>query len=474
MTMGVASGHPSTTGVGIRALQSGGTAADAAVAAALASCVTETVLTGIGGGGFATHYHAATGSVTCLDFFCSVPGLDGATARPMVPIDITFGSLPQQFAIGGASVAVPGVPAGLAEVHRRWGRLPWNQVVAPAIELATTGVPLPPAHARALSAVAPALTPGQGALVYAPAGHLLSAGDLLFHPGLAEALTMLARDGAAAFYTGEIAAGMVAAVSAAGGALCPADLASYRVRQLPVDLATITGHDRYGRCHVLGRRDLSRTVATLASLPQTLTKLPREERAVCLADALLANSPGGYGCTTNLAVVDAGGDACVITTTMGVGSGVWIPNTGIHLNSMLGEGELVSPASRPGDRMSSNMCPLVVVDETGSLVLAAGSAGASRIRSALVHTLVNVLVADASVPEAIARPRFHAVAGPGGGPATVHAEYGYPEDELRAISVAGYDITRWDQMNHYFGGVSAVGKAGASGDPRRGGSGVLI
>jgi len=108
-----------------------------------------------------------------------------------------------------------------------------------------------------------------------------------------------------------------------------------------------------------------------------------------------------------------------------------------------------------------------VVDDDGDLVVAAGSAGASRIRTALVDTLLGVLVDGLDMPAAIARPRFHVV------DHAVHVEPGYPEDELVALAEAGYTINRWDHVSHYFGGVSAVGLAGAAGDPRRGGVGLM-
>jgi gamma-glutamyltranspeptidase / glutathione hydrolase len=79
-----------------------------------------------------------------------------------------------------------------------------------------------------------------------------------------------------------------------------------------------------------------------------------------------------------------------------------------------------------------------------------------------------VLVDELSVPEAIARPRFHAVED------TVHAEAGYPAAELSELSDAGWQVVEWPEINHYFGGVTAVGRAGAAGDPRRGGVGLLL
>jgi gamma-glutamyltranspeptidase/glutathione hydrolase len=465
---GVAAGHPATAEVALRILHAGGTAADAAVAATLACCVAESVLTGIGGGGFATYYDAGSRTVTCLDFFCAVPGTDGdVLPGPMVPIEVSFGGLAMSYSIGGSSVGVPGVPAGMGEVHRRWGRLPWQRVVSPAVSLARSGVVLPAAQARTLVSVAPALVPGLGAAIYSPGGKLLEGGDLLFHPGLDKTLAALAAEGPDVFYTGFIGDQLIKTVREGGGAIGPADLAGYRVLELPVEHATLNGAD------VFARHDLNNTIPTIAALPEPLAELPRGERAVALAGALLHHGRERLGDTTNISVVDGEGNACVITVTLGIGSGVWLPGLGVHLNSMLGEGELITSDLAPGRRMSSMMCPLVVVDDGGDLVVAAGSAGASRIRTALVHTLVNVLVDDTDMVTAISRPRFHVMGDPTGGPPVVHAEPGYSEVELTALESAGYVVNRWDHNSHYFGGASAVGHAGAAGDPRRGGVGAL-
>ena len=457
---GVAASHPATAQAGLEVLRAGGSAADAAVAMVLACCAVETVYTGLGGGGFATYFDAASGEVTCLDFFVSVPGTDGdRRAGPMVAVEVFFGGMPQVYSIGGASVAVPGVPAGCGEVHRRWGRLPWASVVAPATELARTGAPIPAAHARTLEACAPALAWGYGAEVYTPGGKLLQGGDRLFHPGLTDAMAALATEGPSIFYTGAFAGIMVDTIRAAGGSLGPRDLADYRVVETPVDHAMLAGY------RVRARHDLNRTVDTIHALPADLS---RPGRAPGVATALRDRGRQKIGDTTNVSVVDTDGNACVITTTMGLGSGVWLPGLGINLNSMLGEGELITDDLAPGERMSSNMCPLVVIDPDGGLAVAAGSAGASRIRTALVDTLLGVLVDGLDMTAAIARPRFHVVDD------TVHAEPGYPSDELTALTEAGWPVDKWPELNHYFGGVTAVGQAGAAGDPRRDGVGLLL
>ncbi|HET9516113.1 MAG TPA: gamma-glutamyltransferase, partial [Actinoplanes sp.] len=307
-----------------------------------------------------------------------------------------------------------------------------------------------------------ALAYGEGATVYAPDGALLQGGDVLRHPGLATAMDALADEGPALFHTGSYAALLVDTVQAAGGCLSRADLAAFRVRETGVDHARLAGHQ------VHARHDLSRTVDTIGGLPAVLTELSRPQRAVAVAAALRDRGRQKVGDTTNVSVVDPAGNACVITTTMGLGAGVWLPGLGVNLNSMLGEGELITDDLAPGRRMASNMCPLVVTGPDGKLTVAAGSAGASRIRTALVETLIGVLVDEQDLASAIARPRFHVVDD------TVHAEPGYPDDELEALADAGWQISIWPDFSVFFGGVTAVGAGAAAGDPRRDGVGLLL
>ena len=116
MEAAVAAGHPATAAAGIEVLADGGTAADAAVAAALASCVAETVMTGLLGGGHAIYFDAAAGTARNLDCFCAVPGLGAAPREPeLLHLEVPFGAELVDYAVGAASCAVPGVPAGLGE-----------------------------------------------------------------------------------------------------------------------------------------------------------------------------------------------------------------------------------------------------------------------------------------------------------------------------------------------------------------------
>src|SRR3954452_14330426 len=143
----IAAGHPVTAEVGARVLAEGGNAVDAAVAAGFASWVTESPLTGPGGGGFMLVHRARDRSTRLLDFFVTVPsgGVDvDAMETAGVPFDA---ETTQLFLIGPAAAAVPGAAAGLEHAHRRFGSLPWRELVAPAIDLARDGVEVTPTQA---------------------------------------------------------------------------------------------------------------------------------------------------------------------------------------------------------------------------------------------------------------------------------------------------------------------------------------
>src|SRR2546421_4024233 len=172
---GVAAGHPATAAAGVEILADGGGAADAAVAAGLASCVAETVMTGLLGGGHAVYYDAASGTARNLDCFCAVPGLGTPQRhRPeLVHLQVPFGAELVHYAVGPASCAVPGVPAGLEALSREHGRLSWPRLVQPAVRFAARGVAFPPPHAARLAVLAPGLTMNEGARLHAPPGELL-------------------------------------------------------------------------------------------------------------------------------------------------------------------------------------------------------------------------------------------------------------------------------------------------------------
>jgi len=448
----VAAGHPATAEAGAEILAEGGSAADAAVAACLASCVAETVMTGLLGGGHAIYHDAATGRARNLDCFVAVPSGTGA---PMESLQVPFGEELVHYAIGASSAAVAGVPAGLDALWRAHGRLPWARLVEPALRLARDGVAMPAAHVACLAMLAPVMTMREGARLYAPGGALLAEGEVLRQPGLVAALDLLREEGAASVYSGTIARVLLELVDERGGALTAADLAAYEALWTePVEVA-FAGH------RVLTRGGLSGVAETLARYD------PAGGPSSLLAALEDGSGPDGH--TTNLTVVDGDGSVCVLTTSLGLGSGDWLPALDLHLNSMLGETDLVLEPLRPGARMASMMAPTLAFDPASasagsSVELALGAAGGTRLRTALVGVLGAVLHEGVEPQEAIDRPRFH----PAGD--VVNAEAGVEEDWLSALERRGRTVRRWPGRHHYFGGVSASGRLGSGADPRRSGA----
>ena len=456
MIAGVAAGHAATANAGLEILVEGGSAADAAVAAGLASCVAETVMTGLLGGGHAIYFDAASRTARNLDCFCTVPGLGAEAREPeLVRIEVPFGAELVHYAVGPASCAVPGVPAGLGAIWEAHARLPWARLVEPALGLAREGVEMPPAHAACLAMLAPVMTLREGARLYAPGGQLLRAGARLEQPGLVRALESLAAEGPRGAYDGTIAESLLALSAERGGLLTPADLRAYApVWSQPVETSW------------LGLRFLSR--GGLSGVPATVARLPRlrgssaTERLLSLVGAL-DGEPAPETHTTNLVVVDAAGNACVLTTSLGLGSGDWLPDLDLHLNSMLGEVDLLRGPLEAGERMESMMAPSLVLDGR-ALELALGAAGGTRLRTALVSVAAGILDEGLEPQAAVDRARVH----PAGH--VVNAEPGADEEALAALEAAGWAVRRWPERHHYFGGVSAIGRGGAAGDPRRSGA----
>src|SRR4051794_37903189 len=228
----VAAGHPLSAQAGARVLEEGGNAVDACVAAVFAAAVTESPLTSPGAGGFML-VHRADGANRVVDFFVAAPGLGLRKHRPgeMQVVDVGFGeTTTQPFRIGPASCAVPGAVAGLEAAHKAFGRLPWSELLAPAVELARAGVELSRQQAHLHALLDPILRANaEGRRVYSREnGERLVAGDMLRLPELADTLEEIATRGSAVIYEGERARAVVQTVQEGGGELTLEDLAAYR------------------------------------------------------------------------------------------------------------------------------------------------------------------------------------------------------------------------------------------------------
>jgi gamma-glutamyltranspeptidase / glutathione hydrolase len=515
----VAAGHPLTAEAGARILADGGNAVDACIAAGVVSWLVESPLTGPGGGGFMLVHRARDRSDRVLDFFVAVPGrgLAPDEVGEMEAVDVAFDvDALQTFRVGAASVAVPGTVAGLAEAHRLYAKLPWAELFAPALEIAREGVRLNDSQAILHAILDPILRYGAEARRIYGQDRGLGVGDRIPTADLATTLELLAAEGARAFYDGELGRRISESLRTEGGRLTDEDLSAYRViRRMPVR-AAYRGHEFVSNpppssggvliafalrvLDVTGETGGFGTPEAIASLAEAMREATRARAGSFAGDlyrgglsgrllsearvreaaanvrtnvrnpvAETADAPS----TTHVSVVDAVGNAASLSASLGCGSGVVVPSTGVQLNNMLGEEDL-NPEGKvvPGRRLTSMMAPSLVLEQ-GRPRLVVGSAGSVRLRAAILQIVVDVVRHGMSVDEAIAAPRVHLDDG------RLHLEGGFDPAVAAALSDHGYDAVPWRDRNLYFGGVSAVallqsGALEAAGDPRRGGAGVVV
>jgi gamma-glutamyltranspeptidase/glutathione hydrolase len=512
----VAAGHPLTAEAGAQVLREGGNAVDAAICAVLTSFVCESQLTGFGAGGFMMVHEDGEDSLT--DFFVAAGGADGVEREAeLVPTPVYFDETPQIFNCGAASCGVPGNPAGLEHVHRRFASVPMARLAQPGIELGRKGVKLTKAAEYFHEILDPILTSTpEAAALFAPDGRRLVEGDTFRYPEMSDALERFAADGAEPFYRGDIAKRVCDWVRARGGTLGMDDMAAYQpIERRPVE-ARFRGYDvltnpppssggiliafSLGVLERLGERSgveqfVAATEAANARRTDDFhvglhdeayverflaTDLDQVAERIRAGDWVGGHGGAGgpadrLGSTTHLAVLDAQGNCASVTCSNGTGSGVVVPSTGVHINNMLGEEDLNPQGFHripPGRRVSSMMSPTLALRD-GEVVLGLGSAGSNRIRSAILQTAVRVLDDGMDAGDAVRAGRLHFEAN------TVQAEPGVDETGLADLERRGVPVVRWKRENLFFGGAQAVardpgtGELSGGGDPRRGGAVVF-
>jgi len=227
----VAAAHPLAAEAGRQILRDGGSAVDAAVAMQMVLTLVEPQSSGIGGGAFLLHYDAASRVVTTWDGRETAP----AAARP--DLFLAADGTPLRFydaVLGGRSVGVPGTTRMLEAAHRAHGKLPWAQLIEPAIRLATEGFRVSPRLAAAVAVNAERLRrdPGARAYFFLPDGRPIPEGLMLANPALAETLRAIAAEGADALHRGPIAAEIAAHVRSDPnpGLMTTDDLAAYEAK----------------------------------------------------------------------------------------------------------------------------------------------------------------------------------------------------------------------------------------------------
>ena len=520
----VVTSHPLASQVGVDILRRGGNAVDAAVAVGFALAVVHPVAGNIGGGGFMV-IRMRDDSARALDFREAAPL---AATRDMYVDsagDVTHSSLTGHLAVG-----VPGSVAGMFAAHRKFGRLSWKEVLAPAITLARDGHDVDAAHSREIAAAAERLARFPASREqFLVNGAAPPPGRRLVQPALAHTLQLIADSGPEPFYRGSVAELIVREMERGGGLITRQDLARYRaIWRDPIRIA-YRGYAIYTMPPPSGG---GVTLAEILNVTEGYSPLPPfgsvalmhlqaeamrrafSDRNTYLGDPdfvrmpllrLLSKSyaariradidpgratptPAAAGTpsqgteTTHYSVVDASGDAVSCTTTLNddFGSAVTVTGAGFLLNdemddftsapgkpNLFGLIQGEANAIAPGKRMLSAMTPSIVLDPEGRLYLVLGSPGGPRITTAVYQVVSDVIDQGMSLPDAVAAPRLHHQALPD----VIFLERdGFAPRVIDSLTAMGHKVEVWG----YKTDVNAIARTAAGwigvADPRRGGS----
>jgi len=402
----VVTANQAAADAGASALAAGGTAVDAAVAAAFALCVADPANCGVGGYGGFLVYAPPSDAPVLVDFNTWAPArLDPSFLR--VPGAVT------DFAEGGASVAPPAVVAGLLAAHDAFGRLPLAELVAPSVGLAADGFIVGFSAALALRQHWERTGGGEPefARIFYPDGGPPEHGSRLVQTDLAGTLENIAATGVEAFRKGPIVDAICAATAADGGFLEPSDFSEDRVVVGPAETLTLKTAVIHGAPRATSgaglvfpaleaidfdRLGANREAAYVEELGGAL-------RAAWAARAGSAEAGLNARHTTHLSTADAAGGMVALTFTHGpwCGSGVVAPGTGILLN---GGANLFAPTNE-GPLAVTNMSP-VIVDLKNGERHAFGATGGPRIPAFVLTSIVDVTHYGSSLSAAIAAPHL--------------------------------------------------------------------
>ena len=499
----VASSCALAADAGARLSKVGGNAVDAALAGALVSAVTEPGVSSLGGGAFVMICPPDEAPIL-IDGHVEMPGRGLPGERlggGRIDIWMEYGG-GVSTTIGPGSVGTPGLLAAFDIASSHYGEVDWKRLFEPAHEYARDGFPLSqPSYDYLIHSGESVFgwDPPSYEALHDASGDLLARGAPVRVEGLADSIAVIADEGAAALYGGELGRLVVGGLSEGGGVLTMADLEAYEaVTHAPLhvtvdgwDIATtpmpsrggaalaamlilMEGHPKKGwdedelkrliRAQEVVFRHESELVGSFSDREVMARELLGAARGVLRA---ALESPS----TVHTSAIDSDGLACSVTISAGYGSGAMPGGTGIWMNNCLGEIEL-SPegyhALTPGTRLYSNMAPTIARRDDGA-VLAIGSPGAGRIPTAMLLVLLYDLRLDLPLQEAVDSPRLHVVLEEDG--LRVDYEEGLPVDKLDVRQ------RRFDR-SMYFGGVAAVrldpdGTFSLAADPRRSGSTAL-
>jgi len=482
----VTSDEPLASMAGMRILQAGGNAFDAAVATAVAVGVLDPRMSSIGGNGFATVYVGKTREVRALNFYGSAP--KGATVNLYQGKDYSHGIL---------SAPVPSCLRGYEALHKAYGKLPWARVLQPAIDLAENGFVIRQGLIDDMNQYQKVLLEFSSTKkVFQADARWPKAGEIFRQPDLAKTLKDIAEHGADAFYRGPMATRIAQFYQANGGVLSEDDLAGYQAKWVTPISTTYRGYTFYTQppsssaiavleqlnmleaydlkalghnspeyLHLIGEvmrlaiADRNRFVGDPDFVKVPVERLlskdyAAERRNLIHLDSTIPVATAGDfeqtedKHTTHLSVIDGEGNMVALTQTLGdlFGSGVVAANTGVLFSDEMRHLHLDrNDPSRlePGKRSRSNQSPLIVLKD-GKPFMTIGTPGSNGIWQRIVQVIVNVVDFGMDVQSAITAPRMIY-----GGRAETGTEFKpvfkvedrIPEMTINALRAKGYEIT---------------------------------
>jgi gamma-glutamyltranspeptidase/glutathione hydrolase len=524
----VATAHPLASAAGLQVLREGGTAADAAIAAAAVTGVTVCGTNSLGGDMFCIYYDAATRSLTAFN------GSGGAGAGATID-ELRRRGHRHVPARGPLTVTVPGAVHGYCELHRRFGTMPLPRLLADAIRYAEEGHPVSERTSEAIAHAADELggEPEWGR-VYTPNGRVPRPGDVLIQPDYAWSLRQVAEGGAEAFYRGEVGRRIVQTVQERGGFLTEGDMAAHTTEVYTPIHSTYRGLTVHETCppshgflvlemlNLIEPDDLGAmgfgSAAAIHRMVEAKklafadrwafmgdprhVECPTDEliskayaavrrREIDPAHALEEAPPGMprevVGDTTYLCVVDSRGNAAsfIHTVYAGFGSGVIAPGTGFVLTNR-GRAFVLDEAHpnslRPGKRTMHTLNCYAVTDGD-ELVLVGGTPGADSQPQWNVQVLTDLFDFGMNVQQAAEAPRW--VSTPGtvpsewGTPYELHVEDGFPAETLAELERMGHRVRPYGARESR-GHVQLIRRDPASGvlfgasDPRADGAAMAF
>ena len=525
----VATQEAQATRIGVKVLEDGGNAVDAAVAVGFALAVTLPRAGNLGGGGFMLVHEADSGQTHALDYRERAPA---ASTRNMF-LDQKEEVDKNKSRFSRHAAGVPGTVAGLVLALERFGTFSLERVIAPAIRLAQEGIEVSSDLAQSLEASKERLTGNKAAarIFFRPDGTPYRAGDRLVQSDLAWSLKQLAAEGASAFYQGAIAERVVEDMEKNNGPITAADLSGYR----PVLRAPVAGSYRgyeirsmpppsSGGVHLVQILNilegfpiafLGQNSADTIHLMAEAMKLAYADRSLHLGDpdywkvpvegltskryaadlrrgirldrarpsnTIRAGNPLPYESneTTHFSVMDRAGNAVSNTYTINFsyGSGIVAEGTGILLNNEMDDfsaktgvpnvyGLIGGEANaiEAGKRPLSSMTPTIVLKD-GRPFLATGSPGGSRIITTTLQVILNVIDHDMNIAAATAAPRVHHQWLPD----ELRVESGLSVDTLDLLMARGHKIVEKNATGSTQSVMRVEGGVFGAADPRRPGA----